>query len=463
MRDNLLRHLVAVAVCIGLACAAATVPRAGEPSAPAPASGSEKVGVLLVKAVLPSWMSMVDEQFTSELFQTLYAQAPGGIELHSDYRLQQDLGPRAYGAYLACTTVKCRRDILMDAGITIFLRLEVVQAPFNALDITAQLIDAQGELLFQDKRMHQGSAAGLKTVIASVCVEALKRLAPETVVVKKKDDTPPQPSGDAVMDLFTGTQRLIPRGSVMLSPVGSNQNVVVPVKEFYLDLTDVRYQEYMDCVQKHKCPEPKYDTCTGMPGDAKMDAKRRAKLFMEAGQPMVCIDRAEAAMYCEWRKGRLPTELEWLRAARGSDDRAYSWGNAMASPDLARYKDSEADPCTAAATAKILPVNTVAGNVRGIYPCTVPVDWYRAAPGPFGHLQLTGNVWDWVSDLNESVTRAASPIPADLYPIRERLGAARGGAWSSDAAGLTVYTRLALKPEERRWNVGFRCARDVTP
>ena len=462
MKDNLLRHLATVAVCIGLACAAATVPRAGEPTAQTTTSGS--AGVLLVKAVLPPWMAMVDEQFTSELFQTLYAQAPPGIELHSDYRLKQDLGPKPYEKYRACTTVVCRRDILLEAGIGVFLKVEIAPAPFNALDITAQVIDDQGTLLFQAKRMHQGSVAGLKTIVASVCIEALKRLAPEIAASQRTvKPQPTGPSSGAALDVFTGSQRLIPRGTVMLSPVGSNQPALATVKEFYLDLTEVRYQEYMDCVQKQKCAEPRYDMCKGFPKDAKLDAQRRAKMFMQAGQPMVCVNREEATMYCEWRQGRLPTELEWLRAARGSDDRAYSWGLASASPNLARYNDRETDPCVAAATAEILSTNAVANNIRSVFPCTVPVDWYQAAAGPYGHLQLTGNVWEWVSDLNESVTKAASPTPADLYPIRDRLGAARGGAWSSSETGLTVYTRLVLQPDERRWDVGFRCARGVSP
>jgi len=98
-----------------------------------------------------------------------------------------------------------------------------------------------------------------------------------------------------------------------------------------------------------------------------------------------------------------------------------------------------------------------------VFPCTVPVDWFQAAAGTFGHLQLTGNVWEWCSDINAAITKAASPFPTDLYPIRERLGAARGGGWSSSEVELTVYTRLPLLPEKRRWDIGFRCARDASP
>jgi|GEM_PF-3161351 len=458
MKAKFLHRLATVAAIGGLILIAAAVPRAEEPDI---STTQDSAGVLLVKAVLPSWMRTVDEQFTSELFQAVYARMPKGITLHSDYRLQQDLGPKNHKKYRRCKTVTCRRDILVAAGITSYLKVEIIQAPFGAFDISAMVVDAEGNLLFQEKRRHTGSVAGLRTRVAEICIEALKRLAPK-IAKKKPVAQKPGHTGET-MDTYTGAQRLIPRGSVMLSRVGSNQPVIASVKEYYLDLTEVRYQEYMDCVQKQKCAPPRYDVCKGLPKDVQLDPHRRAKLFMRAGQPMVCVNREEATMYCEWRKSRLPTELEWLRAARSSDDRTYSWGRATASENLARYHNKEPEPCVAAATAETFSATAQAGNIRSVFPCTVPVDWYKAATGAFGHLQLSGNVWEWCSDLNEKVTKAGSPIPKELYSIRRQLGAARGGSWSSSEVDLTVYTRLPLKPETRRWDVGFRCARDAAP
>lgn len=85
-----------------------------------------------------------------------------------------------------------------------------------------------------------------------------------------------------------------------------------------------------------------------------------------------------ARQFAEWKsKGdekfeyRLPTEIEWEIAARGTDSRQYPYGHVF---------DSSA-------------ANTVESGVGS----TTPVTQYLNTPGPFGHLDLAGNVEEWVS------------------------------------------------------------------
>lgn len=87
----------------------------------------------------------------------------------------------------------------------------------------------------------------------------------------------------------------------------------------------------------------------------------------------------QAGEYCAWLSlydpsftYRLPREVEWEAAARGLGALEYPYG-------------SEFDP-------------TKANTVESGFGITTPVEHYAHAPGPFGHLDLAGNVEEWVDD-----------------------------------------------------------------
>jgi len=90
----------------------------------------------------------------------------------------------------------------------------------------------------------------------------------------------------------------------------------------------------------------------------------------DARKPVVGVGLADARSFCAWAKVRLPTADEWEKAARGSDGRAYPWGNEF---DAARCNCDE-------------------GGAEEI----VNVDEYPAGDSPYGLRQMAGNVWEWV-------------------------------------------------------------------
>lgn len=137
--------------------------------------------------------------------------------------------------------------------------------------------------------------------------------------------------------------------------------------------------------------------------------------------PAVMVSWGEASAYCAWRGARLPTEMEWERAARGDDGRAYPWGEGL---DASRL---DAMDLGARDTSPVL------AHPRG-----------RSA---FGLFDLVGNAAEWTS----------TPGPSPDHMI------VRGSAWNEPAAHACLERRRALPREARSVALSFRCARDATP
>jgi serine/threonine-protein kinase len=149
--------------------------------------------------------------------------------------------------------------------------------------------------------------------------------------------------------------------------------------------------------------------------------------------PVIEIKWAGAAAYCEWRgEGtRLPTEAEWEKAARGTTDNLYAWGNNI-DCSLANY-----------------------GTCEG---SSVRVGSYPTNASPYGALDMTGNVVEWVLDWYAADYYRQSPSSNPAGPDVGEQRVLRGGSWDERTDyEVRVTYRYTEPPDDSLDDGGFRC------
>jgi formylglycine-generating enzyme required for sulfatase activity len=194
---------------------------------------------------------------------------------------------------------------------------------------------------------------------------------------------------------------LIPAGSFLMGE--KLQTVELP--EFYIAKYPVTNADYFRFVQAsgHRRPDHWLREGSYPPELAR--------------HPVVFVSWEDAVAYAEWAGGRLPSEAEWEKAARGTDGRLYPWGNEF-----------------------------IAGNCNTSESATDgarPVDAHPGGASPYGVVDMAGNVWEWTITPYE-----------DDEPWR----VLKGGAW--DYKGLKdtrCAARVYFQPTFRNGAVGFRC------
>jgi formylglycine-generating enzyme required for sulfatase activity len=174
----------------------------------------------------------------------------------------------------------------------------------------------------------------------------------------------------------------------------------------------------------------------------------------EPEQPAALLDWREARGFCAWRAGRLPTEAEWERAARGDGVRRFPWGS-LWNPRLANHGTA------ARPSASVPSPRAVCGPDCDGFRFAAPVAAFSDGKSAFGLLQMAGNVWEWTADRYDPTAYARAPSVDGRTAQGDRI-AIRGGSWRSPGYSLRVTQRAGIKPDERRPDVGFRCAYDAS-
>ncbi len=206
----------------------------------------------------------------------------------------------------------------------------------------------------------------------------------------------------------------------------------VYLEAFYIDKYEVSNAQYKKFVQEtgHRIPfnrtNPKYDMWQD-------DGSLPAGI---AQLPVTNVCWEDAAAYAKWAGKRLPTEAEWEKAARGTDQRRYPWGNEP--PDAKRANF---------------------GRQWEGHKTLKEVSALAAGASPYGVLQMAGNVAEWVADRYDPHYYKTSPQknPQGGYSGAYRV--IRGGSYMNPEFYLRCTDRDFDMPDDCNSTVGFRCVR----
>lgn len=266
----------------------------------------------------------------------------------------------------------------------------------------------------------------------------------------------------------------IPAGNVRLGQVG----VAEPVNDFYVqgfyidiyEVSNAKYREFIDA--GGYTGEPWWNPVgwawrvqndITLPNYWNDPAVHGGGIAGNEQFPVIGVSWWEADAYCRWAGGRLPTEAEWEKAAKGGcethgdagqcdalDTPTYPWGEGISGLRANYYQSG--DPYENNGWT------TPLGYYDGANQCGFQT---TDSPSPYGLYDVAGNAWEWCSTkyadypYNPNDGRENPPATFD-----ECCRVLRGGAWTSNSyLHLRVALRSDWSPDGRGSDRGFRCVR----
>lgn len=154
--------------------------------------------------------------------------------------------------------------------------------------------------------------------------------------------------------------------------------------------------------------------------------------------PMTSVTWFGAWGYCQFIEAELPTEIQWEKAARGTDARPFPWGWEIQRENANFYSSRDPFEDMSSFGSRTSPVGFYNGDAY---------DGYQTlnSASPYGLYDMAGNVWQWVGDVQ----------PQEGFSDRFM----KGGSKDTYDMDLRVWVHNSAPPMYFSPGVGFRCAR----
>lgn len=265
-------------------------------------------------------------------------------------------------------------------------------------------------------------------VTVTITLTEVTQAQPSPTIVTIDLSGPPMEVGSTYTYVDGSVLVAVPKGEFIMGHGGvDDPEHIVFLDDFWIYRAEVSNRAFALCVMLRQCnpPDPKLNPYF----DAILNPQFRDPTH--ADEPVVGVNWDQADAYCKMVNGRLPTEAEWEKTARGPDGNIYPWGKANPGCDLA--------------------------NIGRCNPGVTPINGYGQGKSYYDALNMAGNVFEWVADWYNPNYYSISPTANPSGPETGSFRSVRSTGFREDSYLAESARRFRFSPTEARDDLGFRC------